>query len=75
MHCILRYNPRMAKRSTSFRLSDDALALLAALAKSLGISQTAAIEIALRDTATARGVKVESGNTKGGKLGKGKPTK
>jgi hypothetical protein len=49
----------MAKQPTSFRLSPEALALLAALAKSMGISQTSVIELCIRDAATVRNVKVE----------------
>jgi predicted DNA-binding protein len=39
------------KRSTSFRLSDDALRLLAALSKRLGISQAACLELGIRELA------------------------
>jgi hypothetical protein len=45
------------KQSTSFRLSDDARRLLAALADALGLSQAAVIEMAVRQLAKREGVK------------------
>jgi predicted DNA-binding protein len=39
------------KRATSFRLSDEALRLLAKLAKKQGISQSAWLEIVIREAA------------------------
>jgi predicted DNA-binding protein len=39
------------KRSTSFRLSDDALRLLAEMSERLGISQAACLELAIRKLA------------------------
>jgi hypothetical protein len=39
------------KRSTSYRLSEEARRLLALMAQQWGISQTSVIEIALRDIA------------------------
>ena len=45
------------KRSTSLRLSDQARELLAKLAKHLGISQTAVLEIAIRKLADMEGIK------------------
>ncbi len=45
------------KRSTSLRLSNQARELLASLAKHLGISQTAVLEIAIRKLAETEGVK------------------
>ena len=45
------------KRSTSLRLSPEAKRLLALLAQTLGISQTAVMEIAIRDKAKREGVK------------------
>jgi hypothetical protein len=46
-----------AKRSTSFRLSGDAMALIEALAKSLGIDKSSVVEIAIRKLASAEGVR------------------
>ena len=48
------------KAPTSFRLSDAAMELLAALAADTGQSQTGVIELALRDLAKARGVKIKN---------------
>jgi hypothetical protein len=45
------------KQSTSLRLSHDAKRLLRALAQILGITQTAALEIAIRDAARRKGLK------------------
>ena len=44
------------KISTSYRLSDDARALIDALAKQLGVSKTDVLEIAIRKLAQAEGV-------------------
>jgi hypothetical protein len=44
------------KRPTSFRLTGEALRLLAVLADKLGISLTAALEIAIREAAKRRGL-------------------
>ena len=44
------------KRATSFRLTDAARALLDKLAETLGISQTACLELAIRETAKRKGV-------------------
>jgi predicted DNA-binding protein len=41
----------MERRPTSFRLSDDALRLLAKLSKELGISQASCVELAIRKLA------------------------
>ena len=43
----------MAKNPTSFRLSDEALRLIARLSETLGINQTAVIEQAVRKLARA----------------------
>jgi hypothetical protein len=49
----------MNKVLTSIRISLTAKKLLVALANKLGISQSAVIEIAVRDKAKAEGVEVE----------------
>jgi len=49
-------NPATGKHPTSFRLSQQALDLLAALAGDTGLSHTAVVEMALRDLAKARKV-------------------
>lgn len=46
------------KTSTSFRLSTTARQLLATLTEDSGLSQASVIEVALRDMAKARGLKV-----------------
>jgi hypothetical protein len=45
------------RKNTSIRISADGERLRAALAKLLGISKTAVIEIALRELAAKHGVK------------------
>lgn len=50
----------MSKTKTSFTLTDEAKRLLELLAKQLGISQTGVIEIAIREQAEKRGIKIES---------------
>jgi hypothetical protein len=55
----LIYNVYMNKVLTSIRISLTAKKLLVALANKLGISQSAVIEIAVRDKAKAEGVEVE----------------
>ena len=51
MYRAVRYPNGMAtgKKATSFRLSPEALRMLAALAKQLGLSQASVIEMAIRD--------------------------
>ena len=51
---------RRTKAPTSFRFSETAQKLLAALAVDTGQSQTGVIELALRDMAKNRGVTVEN---------------
>lgn len=46
----------MPKPSTSFRISDEARYLMDHVASRLSISQTAVIEVALRDLAKREGV-------------------
>jgi len=49
----------MAQKKTSIRLSDTAQTLLQRLAESLGISQSAVIEQAIRTLAKKEGISVE----------------
>ena len=51
MYRAVRYIKVVAtsKKATSFRLSPEALRMLAALAKQLGLSQASVIEMAIRD--------------------------
>ena len=44
------------KRATSFRLSKEALYLLAQIARKNGISQTAVLEIIIREKARSEGI-------------------
>lgn len=44
------------KHPTSFRLSHEALRLLAALAKKLGLNKAGTLEVMIRDRAKAEGV-------------------
>ena len=60
LHRKIRYNSRM-KRSTSLRLTEEALRLLAAMAQADGISQTAMLEIAIREAARKRGLHAHPG--------------
>ncbi len=47
----------MKNKPTSVRLSDDAKRLIKLMAAKLGISQTAVIELAIREKARREGVK------------------
>lgn len=47
----------MKKKLTSIRLSDDAKRLITLMSEKLGISQTAIIELAIREKAKREGVK------------------
>lgn len=47
----------MAKKSTSIRITDEAKSLLEALAKRLGISQAAVMEVAIRNLAKKEGLR------------------
>jgi predicted transcriptional regulator len=58
---ILWYSVNMAQKKTSIRLSDTAQTLLQRLAESLGISQSAVIEQAIRTLAKKEGISVERG--------------
>jgi biotin operon repressor len=59
LYHILWYAVNMAQKKTSIRLSDTAQTLLQRLAESLGISQSAVIEQAIRTLAKKEGVRVE----------------
>jgi predicted transcriptional regulator len=45
------------KKSTTYRLTDDARRMLVAMAERLGISQSAVLELAIREKAKREGVK------------------
>lgn len=47
------------KINASFRISPDALRLMKAMAEAKGISQTAVVEIALRDLAKREKIRIE----------------
>ena len=49
----------MKKRSTSLRLSEEALRFLAAMADADSISRTAMLEIAIREAARKRGIRAD----------------
>src|SRR5262249_10274244 len=59
-YLFVSYNREM-KRSTQFRLTDQARALLDAMSKADGISHTAMLEIAIREAAKKRGIRADSG--------------
>ncbi len=61
MHRKMWYAFRMKKRSTSLRLSEEALSLLAAMADADSISRTAMLEIAIREAARKRGIHAHPG--------------
>jgi hypothetical protein len=46
------------RKPISFRLSDEGKKILIALAADTGVSQTSVVEMALRDLAKARGLKL-----------------
>jgi hypothetical protein len=52
----MRDKKRKAKRNTSHRLSEDARRLLAALAEKYGMSQTAILELVIREKAKSDGI-------------------
>jgi hypothetical protein len=54
------YN-RYMKRSTHFRLTENARVLLERLAAADGISQTAVMELLIREAARKRGIRADSG--------------
>ncbi len=45
------------KRAATYRLSPEALELIGALVAELGLSQAGIVEMAIRDLATARGLR------------------
>jgi predicted transcriptional regulator len=47
----------MKNKPTSVRLSDDAKRLIAEMSRQLGISQSAIIELAIREKAKREGIK------------------
>lgn len=51
-----RRKDEVEKQSTSIRLTPDAIRLLAALAKQLGVSQSAIMELAIREKAAKENV-------------------
>jgi hypothetical protein len=53
--------PKRLQQATSFRLSPDGKAFLAALSVSLGISQAAVLEQAIRLLARREGIKLPTG--------------
>jgi hypothetical protein len=59
MHRNMWYTFHMKKRSTSLRLSEEALHLLAAMADMDSISRTAMLEIAIREAARKRGMNAD----------------
>ena len=59
--------PKRLQRATSFRISPDGIALLAALAEALGLSQAAAVEQAIRLLARREGIKVPHHGHAGGR--------
>lgn len=60
MHRNMWYAFHMKKRSTSLRLSEEALHLLAAMADAESISRTAMLEIAIREAARKRGIHADT---------------
>ena len=50
-----------SKLATSFRLSSQALRLLARLAETMGMARSACLELAIRDLAKQRNVKLIEG--------------
>jgi hypothetical protein len=49
----------MGKKHTSYRISDEGKRLIKVLAQMLGITETAIVEIAVREMAEKKGIKVE----------------
>jgi hypothetical protein len=49
------------KQSVGFRLTEEALHLLDAMAAANGISRTAVLELAIRDAAKKQGIHADSG--------------
>ena len=65
LHCLtmlnFRYTMPNMKQSVGFRLTEEALRLLDAMASANGISRTAVLEIAIRDAAKKQGIHADSG--------------
>lgn len=53
---------RKAEKQTSLRFTPEALELLKNAAQSLGVTQTAILEMAVREFARARGITSEASN-------------
>ncbi len=51
----------MVKKHTSYRISEEGKQLLKLLARRLGVSETAVLEMSIREMAEKKGVKVEHG--------------
>ena len=49
----------MVKKHTSYRISEEGKQLLKMLARLLGVSETAVLEMSIREMAQKKGVKVE----------------
>jgi len=49
----------MVKKHISYRISEEGKQLIKALAQRLGVSETAIVEMAVREMAEKRGVKIE----------------
>jgi len=49
----------MVKKHTSYRISEEGKQLIKLLARLLGVNETAIVEMAVREMAEKRGVKVE----------------
>jgi hypothetical protein len=49
----------MAKKHTSYRISEEGKQLIKELARRLGVSETSVVEMAVREMAEKRGVKIE----------------
>jgi hypothetical protein len=48
LYCVMRYYSNVGKNPVSFRLSDEAVRMLAMLSDKLGLSQASVIEFVLR---------------------------
>ncbi len=55
----------MGKKHTSYRISEEGKQCIQLLARLLGVSETAVVEIAVREMAEKKGVKFEQSHTTG----------
>ena len=55
----------MVKKHTSYRISEEGKQCIKLLARLLGVSETAVVEIAVREMAEKKGVKFEQSHTTG----------